>query len=266
MTEQTPLIVERSGHVLRLTLNRPDRRNAITDELCRGLASAIRAAEDDLDIRCIVVTGSGDKAYCAGADLTPGDTPFKVDFNKIGTAYANLLRTAKASRLPMIARVNGVCMAGGMGILTMCDIAVAVDDARFGLPEVKIGLFPLQVAILLRDVLGPRRMAEMCITGRPINAQQALEYGLLNAVVPREQLDTCVDDYVDAVVAAAPAAVRRGKYMLRHMEEMTFDQAIAFAETAIGPMVLADDAREGLTAFNERRAPAWNDVKSQEVK
>ena len=266
MSEQNPLIVEREGHVLRLTLNRPERRNAITDELCLRLSDAILAAEDDTGIRCIVVTGSGDKAYCAGADLTPGDTPFKVDFNKIGTAYATLLRTTKASRLPMIARVNGVCMAGGMGILSMCDIAVAVTEARFGLPEVKIGLFPLQVAVLLQSILGPRRMAEMCITGQPISAQQALEYGLLNAVVPRDDLDSCVNTYVNAVIAAAPGAVRRGKYMLRRMEEMNFEQAMTFAETAITPMILADEAREGLAAFNERRAPSWINMNHKEAK
>lgn len=266
MSEQNPLIVEREGHVLRLTLNRPERRNAITDELCLRLSDAIIAAECDTDIRCIVVTGSGDKAYCAGADLTPGDTPFKVDFNKIGTAYATLLRTTKASRLPMIARVNGVCMAGGMGILSMCDIAVAVTEARFGLPEVKIGLFPLQVAVLLQSILGPRRMAEMCITGQPISAQQALEYGLLNAVVPRDELDTCVNTYVNAVIAAAPGVVRRGKYMLRRMEEMNFEQAMTFAETAIAPMILADEAREGLAAFNERRTPSWINMSHKETK
>jgi enoyl-CoA hydratase/carnithine racemase len=144
-----------------------------------------------------------------------------------------------------------------MGILTMCDIAIAADTALFGLPEVKIGLFPMQVAALLQMVLPRRKFAEMCITGEPITAAEALEYDLVNYVVPAAELDAKVDWLLARVVDKSPTAIRRGKYALRAMQDMTFEQALSYAEVQIGSMVHTEDATEGLRAFNEKRRPVW---------
>jgi methylglutaconyl-CoA hydratase len=254
---QNELLLERSGPVVRLTINRPQRRNALTDAVLLGLRDAVVEASRDASVRAIVLTGAGDKAFCAGADLTPGDTPFQPDFARLTLPMADLLRAVHDCRVPLIGRINGVCLAGGMGLFGMCDLAIAVDDARFGMPEVKVGIFPMQILIVLRDLLPARLLNEMCLTGRPIDAHAAAAMGLLNKVVPRAQLDAAVNALVDDIVAVSPMAVRRGKYALRAIESMHFHELVAFTETAIPSMIQTDDAREGLAAFNERRAPRW---------
>ena len=145
MTEQTStspdLLVEQRGPVLWLTINREARRNAMSHEVLAGMAKAIDAAQDDREVRAIVVTGAGSKAFCAGADLQSANA-FTTDYSDPLGHLAKLLRRAKASNVPLIARVNGACMAGGMGLMSMCDMAVASSHAVFGLPEVKVGVFP----------------------------------------------------------------------------------------------------------------------------
>lgn len=258
MTEASQdLLRERRGPALWLTINRPHRRNALTNVVLRNLRDAVVDASSDESIRVIVLTGAGDKAFCAGADLTPGDTPFKPDVARLTSPMGDLARAVHACRIPIIGRINGVCMAGGMGLFGLCDMAIAVDDVRFGMPEVKIGLFPMQILTMLRDLIPPRFMNEMCITGQPIDVRTAQSIGLLNRVVPRAELDPAVDEMVASVVAASPIAVRRGKYALRAVESMSFHEMMAFTETALASMIQTEDAREGRAAFNERRPPNW---------
>jgi len=255
---QGDLLVERQGDIVRLTINRPQRRNALTDGVLLGLRDAVVAASRDKSVRAIVLTGAGDKAFCAGADLTPGDTPFQPDFSRLTLPMADLMRAVHDCHVPIIGRINGVCMAGGMGLFGMCDMAIAVEDARFGMPEVKVGIFPMQILIVLRDLIPPRFLNEMCITGRPIDAHAAQGLGLLNKVVPVAELDQAVDALVAEIIAVSPMAVRRGKYALRAVESMHFHELVAFTETAISAMIQTEDAREGLAAFNERRPPQWH--------
>jgi enoyl-CoA hydratase/carnithine racemase len=240
-----------------LTLNRPHRRNALTNPQMSQLGEMITTSSAQPGLRAILLTAAGEKAFCAGADLTPGDTPFKPDFSEIHTPFANFLRAAKNSALPIVGRINGDCIAGGMGLLGVCDIAIAVDTARFALSEVKIGLFPMQVIAVLRPVLAPRVLADMSYTGRFVAAAEALDLGLLNSVVKASELEGAVERVLAGLRRASPAALRRGRYAMRVMESMSFDEMIAFAETQVGPMVLTEDAREGLLAFNERREPNW---------
>lgn len=251
------LRIERDGAVLRLTIDRPHRRNALTDALMVAMKDAIEATAGDESVRVIVLTGAGDKAFCAGADLTPGDTPFRPKVARLMSPMGELFRAVHACRVPIVARVNGLCLAGGMGLFGMCDIAIATEDAKFGVPEVKIGLFPMQILTVLRDLIPPRFMNEMCMTGKPIDARTAFAIGLLNRVVPAAELDAAVDTMVADLLAASPIAVRRGKYAMRAVESMGFLETMSFTETALVPMIQTEDAREGLAAFNEKRAPRW---------
>ena len=251
------LLQERNGPVLRLTLNRPQRRNALTDAVLLGLRDAILAASGDESVRVIVLTGAGDKAFCAGADLTPGDTPFKPDPTRLQSPIGELARAVHACCVPIIGRINGLCLAGGMGLFGMCDMAIASEHAKFGMPEVKIGLFPMQILTMLRDLIPPRFLNEMCLTGRAIDAQTAFSIGILNRVVPESELDAAVDALAAEIVAVSLVAVRRGKYSMRAVESMSFHEMMAFTETALTPMILTEDAREGLAAFNQRRPPRW---------
>lgn len=257
MDQKSELLLEKQDRIARITINRPDRRNALTNPLMSQLGEMIAELGQDSEIRAILLTSAGDKAFSAGADLTPGDTPFQPDFSKNQLPFANLLRAGKNSAVPIVGRINGTCVAGGMGLLGICDLAIAVDTARFGLPEAKIGIFPMQVVAVLRDLISPRVMADLCYTGRLVDAREALEMGLINKVSTPERFDQDVEAMLDDIRAVSPVAVRRGRYALRTMEAMSFEQMIAFAETQVGPMVLTEDAREGMKAFNERRKAVW---------
>jgi enoyl-CoA hydratase/carnithine racemase len=251
------LLSEKRGHALWLTINREERRNAMSPAVLAGLRAGIERAEADPDLRVIVITGCGTKAFCAGADLARGSGSFQYDASIPHLEYADLLRRAWISPMPMIARVNGHCLAGGMGLFGMCDMAVAADSASFGLPEVKIGVFPAQVLSVLQYLIGPRHLAELCITGEPLDAQRAERIGLVNYVVPAAELDAKTGWLAERVAGKSPTAIRRGKVMMRAAADMSFEQAISYLESQIMTLALTEDAKEGRAAFIEKRAPNW---------
>lgn len=248
------LLVEQRGAVLWLTITRESRRNAMSHSVLAGMADAIGAAQAQRGIRAIVITGAGSKAFCAGADLQAAQA-FTTDFSEPHGHLAQLLRAAKSSYIPLIARVNGACMAGGMGLLAMCDMAVAASHCVFGLPEVKVGVFPAQVLSVLQHLIPRRKLAEMCITGEPITATQALEYGLVNYVDP--EVDVRLQWLLERILDKSPAAIRRGLYTMKKMEAMPFEESMAFTESQIALFTLTEDAQEGQRAFQEKRPPNW---------
>jgi enoyl-CoA hydratase/carnithine racemase len=249
--------IERRGNALWVWIDREHRRNAITPAVLAGIEAALLQAEADRGIRSIVLTGAGEKAFCAGADLSGGTSNFQDDPDEPSTGFGRLLRVVRATRVPLIARVNGACVAGGMALMAMCDLAVAAEHARFGLPEVKVGVFPMQVLVLLRGILHARHISELCLTGTLIGAARALEIGLVNEVAPAAELDARIDALVARLHEASPAAVHRGKQAIFAMEMMAFHEALAFAEAQIALAAIGTDAREGLAAFAEKRKPRW---------
>jgi len=257
MTDNNSVILEKRGSAFWITINRPEKRNAINGDVVAGIARGFRDAHDDAEVRVIVLTGAGEKAFCAGADLVNTGAAFAVDFAKPNVDYADLLRLAQNATKPSIARVNGVCMAGGMGLLCMTDMAVAVDSAIFGLPEVKVGVFPMQVMSLLQDIAPRRLINEWALTGEPFDARTAQAAGLLNHVVQSAELDTKIEWLIGRVIDKSPTAIRRGKYAMRAIASMSFDQAIAYTESQIALTAMTEDAKEGLAAFGEKRKPVW---------
>ncbi|MEA2885289.1 MAG: methylglutaconyl-CoA hydratase [Bradyrhizobium sp.] len=257
MTENDTVGLEKRGNAFWITINRPEKRNAINGDVVAGIAKGYRSAHDDAEIRVIVLTGAGDKAFCAGADLVNTGAAFAFDFAKPNVDYADLLRLAQSATKPSIARVNGVCMAGGMGLLCMTDMAVAAESAIFGLPEVKVGVFPMQVMSLLQDIAPRRLINEWALTGEPFDARTAQAAGLVNHVVPAAELDAKIDWLIGRIVDKSPTAIRRGKYAMRAIAAMSFDQAIAYTESQIALTAMTEDAKEGLAAFAEKRKPAW---------
>jgi enoyl-CoA hydratase/carnithine racemase len=248
---------ERKGSALWVWIDREARRNAINPQVIEGIAQAVRDALGDPSIRAIVLTGAGDKAFCAGADLGGGSGTFAAAPDEPTTDFGRLARLVRQLGIPMIARVNGACVAGGFGLLGLCDLAIAADHARFGLPEVKVGVFPMQVLVTLRRTMHARHINELCLTGELIGAARAAEMGVVNQVVPLAELDAAVDALLGKLTAASPAAVRRGKQAIMAMEQMSFDQALPFAEAQIALASRSADAAEGLAAFNEKRKPRW---------
>ncbi len=256
MSEDQAVLREKRGRAFWITINRPEKRNAINADVIAGIRAGYREAHADAEIRVIVLTGAGEKAFCAGGDLQPGGG-FAFDLSRPNIDYADLLREAHHATLPTIARVNGVCMAGGMGLMCLTDFAVAADQALFGLPEVKIGMFPMQVMSLLSRMAPPRLVREWAISGEPFSGQEAKAAGLLNYVVPAAELDAKVEWLISRIADKSPTAIRRGKYALRAIEAMSFDEAIAYTESQIALMAMTEDAKEGLASFNEKRKPVW---------
>lgn len=249
--------IERRGAALWLTIDRPARRNALNAEVIAGLRQGLREAQADAAVRAVVLTGAGDQAFCAGADLDPLRA-FSFDPTRTTTDYADLLREAQACPLPLVARVNGACMAGGIGLVCMADLAVAVDSASFGLPEVKVGVFPMQVMALLQQVVPRRKAREWALLGEPFGAGEALAAGLLNHVVPAAELDGKVEALVRRLAANAPLAVRRGKQAMRVIEALGSEAALFYMEGQIALLAQTEDVREGLAAFAEKRPPRWS--------
>ena len=256
MSENPVVLFEKRGAAFWITINRPEKRNALNKEVIAGIRAGYAQAHADNTVRVLVLTGAGDRAFRAGADFQPGKG-LAFDLLTPNVDYADLLRVTHNATLPSIARINGTCMAGGMGLLCMTDLAVAADHVQFGLPEVKVGVFPMQVLSLLQH-LAPRRLVrEWSIGGEPFGAADAQAAGLLNHVVAASELDAKVEWLIQRIADKSPTAIRRGKYAMRAIESMSFDQAIAHMEGQIALLTMTDDAREGLAAFNEKRKPNW---------
>lgn len=253
-TNAAELGVERRGPVLWLTIRREERRNAMSHGVLAAFGTALDEAQEDRSLRAIVVTGAGSKAFCAGADLQAAQ-PFTTDYSEPLGHFARVLRRARASHLPLIARVNGACLAGGMGLLAMCDLAVAARHAVFGLPEVKVGLFPAQVLSVLQHLVPRRKLAELCITGEMISSEEALAFGLVNYV--DDDVDARLDWLLQRVLDKSPAAIRRGLYTMKAIETMAFEESMSFTESQIALFTLTEDAKEGQAAFQQKRKPEW---------
>jgi enoyl-CoA hydratase/carnithine racemase len=259
-TPQRDIRLERKADTLWVWIDRESRRNAINSAVLTGIGDAVKMAAADPAIRAIVLTGAGDKAFCAGADLSDGTDTFQAGPEEPTTDFGRLARIVRTAGIPIIARVNGACVAGGMGLMTLCDLVVAAQHARFGLPEVKVGVFPMQVLVFLRTTMHARHINELCLTGELITAARAAEMGLVNEIAPAGELDSRIDALIAKLRAASPTAVRRGKQAIFAMEMMAFNEAIAFAEAQIALVSRSSDAQEGFAAFNEKRKPRWAEL------
>ncbi len=253
------VLQENRGPVKWVIINRPERRNAMNEDVANGIIAAIDAAEADPECRAILLTGSGDKAFCAGGDLKPSATgaPFTVQASDPRNFVVRMFNRMNDSTLPIIARVNGPALAGGFGLLCACDMAVASSTAKFGTPESGIGLFPAMILPLLQRVLPMRKMFELCITGEMFTAEEALAMDVVNYVVPPEELDEKTEWLLNRITNKSPAAIRLGKIGFHAVRDMTLQQAFEFGQLMLATMAQTDDCKEGFKAFQEKRKPSW---------
>ena len=257
MSTESIVLYENRGPVAWITINRAEARNALSPEVVQGLLQALQRAGEDDTARVVVLTGAGDRAFCAGGDLKAGQSTFVFDPARPSSDIARLFQYTPRVPKPVVARVNGHVMAGGMGLLAMCDLAIAADTALFGLPEVQIGLFPMQVDALLQRLIPRRKMLEMSLTGEPLTAQEALAIGLVNHLCAPAELDAKMDWFLARLLDKAPTAQRLGKHAMETIADMALPQAMEYMADQLGKIALTEDGREGLRAFNERRAPQW---------
>jgi enoyl-CoA hydratase len=251
---------EREGAVLTLTIDRPDARNALDPNVLRGLVDAMTSATGDPEIRVVVLTGAGDRAFCAGADLSSGlraDASAVEQHDQRGLLRELFAATEQLDK-PLVGRINGHALAGGLGVALACDLLVATDDAMFGTPEVRVGLWPFVISALLVEHLGPKRALELMMTGERISAEQAREWGLVNRVVPRDQLDAAVAELCEQLVAGAPLAMALGRRAYRESRDMGTTAAMAYLHGMLDLAIQTDDVKEGISAFFAKRPPAWS--------
>lgn len=250
------LLIERQSGVARLTLNRPERRNALSKALLLELQSALDNVATDPSVRCVVITAAG-KLFCSGHDLTEVASLTESELRDLFATCSSVMQRLRSLPQPVIARVHGLATAAGCQLVASCDLAVASEEASFATPGVKIGLFCTTPMVPLVRAVPPKVAMEMLLTGRPISADRALAVGLINRVVPADQLDAAVQDLCDAILASSPETLRIGKAAF--YQQLPLDEPAAYVEATevITQNALQDDAREGISAFLQKRKPQW---------
>ena len=243
-----------------ITLSREERRNAISPTMIIELFDALKKYDDDPNILAIVLTGAGSKVFCAGADFgeAVSATASLLDRHEEQRKFAELFKVIKALHKPLLGRINGHALGGGFGLACSCDIVVAAEDCRFGTPEINVGLFPYVImATLIRSTSAPKRLLELMLTGERVDAREAQQLGLVNHVVPREQLNTKVDEITKKITSKSPAILRLGRRAFYTMRDMEYEKALEYLASVLAINTMAEDVAEGITAFLEKREPQW---------
>ena len=244
--------------IAQLTLNREDRRNALNNEVLQALAEHLQNIGRSDEFRVIVLTGAGDKAFCAGGDLNPAAAQGgMLAMHKDRHGFVDLFRHMRTCGKPIIARVQGHCLAGGLGLMLGCDLAIAAERATFGTPEIKRGLFPMMIMSVIFRTVGRRKGLEMIFTGDRYSAQQAADMGLVNKVVPDDQLDDEVLALARKIASYSPAILRLGRDAFYTQEDMPIDKALEYLQSQLTVNSLAEDAAEGIMSFFQKRDPVW---------
>jgi crotonobetainyl-CoA hydratase len=253
------VLFEVGDRVARVTLNRPASMNAVDGETEQELQRIWAAIEADRELRVVVLTGAGDRAFCAGADMKHSDHKTGLEYwaaPRLGGFGGIALR--QTLDVPVLARVNGFALGGGFEMVLGCDIVVACDDASFGLPEARVGRLPLDGGMtLLQRQIAFRPAMGILLTGRRVPAHEALALGIVNEVVPRRDLDSTVERWVQDILACAPLSVRAIKQVVRRAAHLSASEAQAQRLPALIEALESEDSQEGVRAFREKRAPVW---------
>lgn len=252
------LLYEVSDGVATVTLNRPEQRNALNGELLAGLVEAMRSARDDDAVKAVVLTGAGEKVFCAGADLGgfAADAAL-VEKHFASDLFLEFFRVMPRLGKPSLCAANGHVLAGGMGLALSCDLVIAKEGARFGTPEINVGAFPYMImAIIYRNV--PRKVVnEMMLLGEQISAEQAVSFGLANKVVPAPEFDDAVADWAAKLASKSPVLMRLGHDAMYRQQDMGLDDALEFLRSQLSLTFSTEDIREGVEAFFAKREPEW---------
>ena len=258
-SDSSQVKVEQQGDVCRITIDREAEHNTMTDAVMADLQQALQATEHMQGVRAIVLTGAGQQTFCAGGKLKPtaDGSPFALEPGRFDNPVAELFRAMDRCNLPIIARVNGSAFGGGVGLICACDFAVAVDSAKFGTTEARVGVFPMMILPLLMRVISRRRLQEMCFFAERFDAQEACRLEIVNQVVTAQNLDAAVSSLVAKLVANSPVALRMGRRAFAAMSDLSLNDALNLAQTILPIMSQSEDTKEGMLAFAQRRTPVW---------
>ncbi|HEU0129539.1 MAG TPA: enoyl-CoA hydratase-related protein [Mycobacteriales bacterium] len=247
-----------ADRVLTLTIDREERRNALSPEVLELLLEGVRDRAAAPDVSVVVVTGAGSTAFSAGADLAAFDPDAtQLELHERRGGLRDLVLAIRACPRPVIARVQGLALAGGLGLVLACDLAVAADTAAFGLPEVDVGLWPFMVGALTARHVSPKRALDLMLTGRRIDAATAYEWGLVSRVVPASALDEAVAEVAGGIAGRSPLVLRLGKAAWYGTEEVALAPALEALQAQLSLLTQSKDAVEGVMAFHQKRPPTW---------
>jgi 3-hydroxypropionyl-coenzyme A dehydratase len=249
---------EVEGGVATVTLNDPEKRNMLSGQMLVELVDAMKRARDSEDVHAVVLTGAGDKAFCAGADLGgfAAEVPL-IQKHFVSDIFLEFFRLMPRLGKPSLCAANGHVLAGGMGLALSCDLVIARENATFGTPEINVGAFPYMImAIIYRNV--PRKKVnEMMLLGERLSAEQAVEYGLANKVVAAEEFDAAVAEWAGKLASKSPVLMRLGHDAMYRQQDMAVDDALEFLRSQLSLTFTTEDIVEGVTAFFEKRDPQW---------
>jgi enoyl-CoA hydratase/carnithine racemase len=259
ISESAPSLIfkhDRGGAVVRLTLNRPEKRNALSWALLGELEEVIKALSADASARVVILAATG-PAFCSGHDLAEMTGRTEDEYRDLFDACSRVMLGLRRLPQPVIARVHGTATAAGCQLVAACDLAVAGESATFATPGVKIGLFCTTPMVPLVRAVPAKAAMEMLLTGEPVSAGRARELGLVNRVVPDETLDDAVKELVDAVLASSPLVIKLGKRAFYELHDLPEEEAYRRAAEVMTDNALRRDAQEGIAAFLEKRRPEW---------
>jgi len=251
---QEHLLYRVTDNIAYITINREKQRNAITPEAVGLFLKYLDEAETDDAVRAVLITGAGDKAFCTGAQLGDG---MSAEGRDVFSNYANLLKRISCFVKPTVARIKGFCLAGGTGFMLACDIVIASDDSKFGTPEVNVGLWPMMIGALIFRNVRKKKAMEMIMLGERISAADALAMGLITRVVPTGDLEEEVDAVLKKLASKSPIGMKIGKQAFAAAENMPLEDALDFLSEKLVEVASTQDAREGITAFIEKRTPQF---------
>jgi enoyl-CoA hydratase/carnithine racemase len=251
MAEYASILVDDRGPVGRITLNRPDKRNPIGPATCGELVAAFAALKANADVRVIVLTGAG-SVFSAGGDLSamgPSEGPTAT--------LVELFMAMHEVGKPIIAMVNGHALAGGLGLMVACDLVIASNAAQFGTTEIAVGLWPMMITAEITRSVGRKKSLEMMLTGRKLDATEALDCGLVNRIVPPEHLEAETMKLATEIADRSPAAMRLGLHAFYRAQDMELEPQLRYLQAELGRVLALEDAREGIAAFLQKRKPVW---------
>jgi len=241
-----------------IALDQPDTRNALSDELLGELVAALQAARDDDAVRCVVLTSTHDRVFSAGANLAgfAADVPL-VHKHFATERFLQVFRLLGELGKPSICAANGHVLAGALGIALACDLIIAREGARFGTPEINVGVFPFMIMALIYRNVGRKKTNELLLLGEQISAEEAHRIGIVNRVVPAEEFDSAVAEWAEKLAAKSPVMMRLGKDAMFRQQDMAFADAIDFLRSQLTIAFSTEDIQEGVKAFFEKREPGW---------
>ena len=258
MPDDGKVLYEITDGVATVTLNDPEKRNMLSGQMLGELVDAMKAARDSDEVRAVVLTGAGEKVFCAGADLGGfgADAPL-VEKHFASDLFLEFFRLMPRLGKPSLCALNGHVLAGGMGLALSCDLLIAREGATFSTPEINVGAFPYMImAIIYRNV--PRKKVnEMMLLGERMSGEEAVQFGLANKIVPADQFDEAVRDLATKLASKSPVLMRLGHDAMYRQQDMALDDALEFLRSQLSLTFSTEDIQEGVQAFFEKRDPEW---------